>query len=122
MIKPEKKWQKYTQYGDLWVNMTKYLANLKPTQQGCLEWQGPKHRQGYGMMGAIQADNEQRIMTVAHRVAWRIEHKQPLGRHDHVKHTCGNNLCCRADHLTMVPQIKLEMKKNGTNSQMAVQR
>ena len=121
MIKPEKKWQKYTQFGDLWVNMTKYLANLKPDQNGCLLWQGPKHRQGYGMMGAIEADTEQRIMTVSHRVAWRIAHNKPLGRHDHVKHTCGNNLCCRAEHLTMIPQKKVEMAKSDVSKQVAVQ-
>jgi hypothetical protein len=93
--------QRYTQQADLLVNMNKYWTRLKPDSHGCHIWQGPKHKQNYGMIGAIRIADDKRIMTVAHRVAWRIAHQQAITRDDDVVHTCGNNLCCNPEHLKL---------------------
>jgi hypothetical protein len=97
-MNPDKKWKRYTRVGDVWVNMTKYRQMIKPTGTGCLEWTGPKHRQGYGFVGVLD-QNGNRKMTVAHRVAMRIKLGQALSTGDDVKHACGNNLCVNPAHL-----------------------
>ena len=97
-MNPDKKWKRYTRVGDIYVNMSKYRQNLIPTEKGCLEWDGAKHRQGYGMIGVLNEDGE-RKMTVAHRVAMRIKLGRALTTSDDVMHGCGNNLCCNPAHL-----------------------
>ena len=94
----DKKWKRYTKVGDVWVNMTKYRQLIQPAANGCLEWQGPKHRQGYGMIGVLN-DLGDRKMTVTHRVAMRIKLGRAITSNDDVKHSCGNNLCCNPAHL-----------------------
>lgn len=97
-MNPEKKWKRYTKVGQVFVNMTKYRAQIYPTSNGCLEWTGPKHRQGYGMIGVLNEAGD-RKMTVAHRIAMRIKLGRDLKTHEDVRHACGNNLCCNPAHL-----------------------
>lgn len=97
-MNPEKKWKRYTKVGQVFVNMTKYRALIHPTTNGCLEWAGPKHRQGYGMIGVLNEKGE-RKMTVAHRIAMRIKLNRELKTNEDVRHACGNNLCCNPAHL-----------------------
>ena len=97
-MNPEKKWRRYTRVGDVFVNMTKYRSMLHPAGNGCLEWRGPKHRQGYGFVGVLNAQGL-RKMTVVHRVAMRMKLNRELATHEDVKHACGNNLCCNPAHL-----------------------
>ena len=55
-------WAKYTRVGDLRVNLDYYSSNID--QQGandCWLWKGPKHRQGYGMMGAFRDRKSTRL-------------------------------------------------------------
>ena len=111
-MKPEKLWQRYTKVGDLFVNLVKYRKNLRPVSKGCVEWAGAKHRQGYGMVGAIRVDNGQRIMTVAHRVAMRIHTGKELTNKDAILHTCGNFLCVNPSHLAFKHDI-VEMKNES---------
>lgn len=108
-MNPDKKWKRYTKFGDLWINMTKYRQNLRPAANGCLEWGGARHRQGYGMVGGIRVNDEQRIMTVAHRVAMRIYTGNTLTTQDKVIHTCNNPLCVNPKHLAF-KQDYIEMK------------
>jgi hypothetical protein len=97
-MNPDKKWKRYTQIGNVFVNLTKYRAQLIPTVNGCLEFTGPKHKQGYGMIGILNGEGI-RKMTVAHRVAMRIKLNRELEIGEDVRHTCDNNLCCNPAHL-----------------------
>ena len=101
-MNPDKKWKRYTQVGDIWVNMQKYRALLVPDSNGCLEYRGPKHRQGYGMIGVLTPAGT-RKMTVAHRVAMRIKLNRELVVGEDVRHACHNNLCCNPAHLFIRP-------------------
>jgi HNH endonuclease len=97
-MNPDKKWKRYTKVGQIHVNMTKYRQLISPTDNGCLEWQGPKHRQGYGMIGVLDEDGFRR-MTVVHRVAMRMKLGREIKTNEDVRHACGNNLCCNPAHL-----------------------
>jgi hypothetical protein len=97
-MNPEKKWLRYTRIGDIFVNMTKYRSNVSPTANGCLEWQGPKHAQGYGMVGYLNSQG-QRKMTVVHRIAMRLKLGREIASFEDVRHSCDNNLCCNPAHL-----------------------
>ena len=94
----EKKWRRYTQVGNIWVNMQKYKERLEPATNGCLVYKGPRHRQGYAMIGILNAQG-QRKMTVAHRVAMRIKLGRELATNDDVRHACDNLACCNPSHL-----------------------
>lgn len=101
-MNPEKKWQRYTRIGDIFVNISTYKRQLKPTVAGCLEWSGPRHRQGYGFFGYLTPEGK-RKMTVAHRIAMRIKLNRELASKENVIHTCSNNLCCNPEHLYIRP-------------------
>lgn len=97
-MNPEKKWKKYTQVGEIFVNMDGYRAKLTPAENNCVVWSGPRHVQGYGMIGYLTADG-QRKMTVVHRVAMRMKLKRELNTGEDVLHICNNPLCCNPQHL-----------------------
>lgn len=97
-MNPEKKWKRYTQVGNIWVNMVKYRERLEPSDGGCLVYKGPRHRQGYAMIGILNQEGE-RKMTVAHRVAMRIKLGRELTTQDDVRHACTNLACCNPSHL-----------------------
>jgi hypothetical protein len=97
-MNPEKKWRRYTQVGAVWVNMTKYRTMIQPADNGCLNYNGPLHRQGYRMIGVLDAAGR-RKMTVAHRVAMRIKLNREITTNEDVRHSCGNNSCVNPAHL-----------------------
>ena len=61
-------------------------------EDSCWEWQGSRHRQGYGTMGW-----KGKILKT-HRVAYQISHGTLLSSDD-VLHTCDNPPCCNPAHL-----------------------
>ena len=98
-MKPEKKWTRYTRLSDIWVNMTRYRQRISPMANGCIEWTGARHRQGYGMCVAIRDSDKKRIMTVTHRVAMRLKLGRALDTNEGISHTCNNPLCVNPEHL-----------------------
>ena len=97
-MNPDKKWKRYSQVGDIFVNLTKYRQQITPTETGCLEWTGPQHRQGYGMVGYLTPEGD-RKMTVTHRVAMRLKLGRAITSDDDVLHACNNKLCVNPSHL-----------------------
>jgi hypothetical protein len=99
-MKPEKRWARYTQVGDVWINKDRYDKNIYRDTKGCDLWLGARHRQGYGFMSVLLSDGT-RKMTVAHRVAMRIKLDREITRDEDVVHICGNPQCVRAEHLRL---------------------
>jgi hypothetical protein len=99
------------------MNMTEKILSRCEQDGDCLIWQGAKHRQGYGM---VRIDGN---MQTVHRVIGLEAYGHP-GKSTIYKftHTCGNPLCCNADHITVkthsdlmqdiVPTRKLKRAKN----------
>jgi hypothetical protein len=91
----------YTQFGDVYVKVDQLYQNQRPGANGCIEWTGAKHPQGYGMIGGIRASTQRRIMMTVHRVLMRIKLGRELTVKEFVIHTCSNTGCCNSDHLIL---------------------
>lgn len=91
---------RYTKIGDLYVNMDIWLSHQSLQPNGCIHWTAGKHKQGYGMAGALKASDLTRTMVVAHRLAMRIKLGRSLAADEYVIHKPGcSPLCCNQDHL-----------------------
>lgn len=72
------------------------------TATGCwLPVRGPRHRQGYAMVGAVRISDGRRIMTTGHRAMMKHRLQQAIPSTVEVYHTCGNPLCVNPDHLAV---------------------
>lgn len=91
----------YTQVGDLLIKLEKYNNKLEPQATGCVYWQGPFHRQGYGMFSGIRISDGKRIMMTTHRLAMKLKLNRELDLKEFVVHTCGNPQCVNPDHLIL---------------------
>jgi hypothetical protein len=123
-MKPEKKWTRYTQLSDIWVNMSRYRQRISPRPNGCVEWTGAKHRQGYGMCVAIRDSDKKRIMTVTHRVAMRLKLGRAIDANEGITHICNNPLCVNPEHLAFkheTPSKPIELTYEPQTIQIPVQ-
>lgn len=84
---------------DVWVNLAKFYARQYSSPHGCIYMTGPKHRQGYPMIGGRRASNESRMMMTCHRLAYKIAHGDP--GQDQVLHTCSDMACVNPQHLIL---------------------
>lgn len=117
-MKPEKRWQRYTKFNDIWVNMTRYRQRITPSiHNDCVLWTGARHRQGYGMVVAIRDLDKKRIMTTTHRVAMRMKLGRALSVDEAVTHTCGDPLCVNPEHLALRVEQPKELEKTENESQ-----
>jgi hypothetical protein len=109
----------YQDLGDIYVNVDSYNSKIDPTPDanGCLNWSGPWHRQGYGMIGAVRKADDKRIMVVAHRVGARIKAKRALSPADTVVHSCSNPACQNLAHL-LIGDLKLRNRIGQANGTM----
>jgi len=83
----------------------------------CWPISGPKHRQGYGMIGGMRIATEKRIMQTVHRLLLKIKTNSDLAGLDAV-HTCGNMTCCNPSHLfagTAADILNLRLKRPNSN-------
>lgn len=109
------KFEEYTLVHDIWVKMDRFAELQKPTENGCIEWTGPKHRQGYGFIGAINDATKKRLMVTVHRFVARLKLGRALKKGEVVVHSCSNPACCNPDHLiigTLSTRNKI-MTQNG---------
>lgn len=90
-----------TQYGNLKFDLDFFSSKIQANQQGCYVWTGAQHRQGYGMVGGWRGPNNDRFMTVTHRVAMMYHLGREITHDEYVIHNCGNNLCCNPAHLIL---------------------
>lgn len=109
-MNPDKKWKRYTRVGNIYINMNKYRERLVPADNGCLEYRGPKHRQGYSMIGVLDSEGH-RKMTVAHRVAMRLKLNREITTNEDVRHACSNLACVNPSHL----YIRNDENSNATS-------
>lgn len=109
------KLEEYTLIHDLYVKMDRFNKLQEPQENGCINWTGPKHRQGYGFIGAIDVATMKRKMVTLHRFVMRLKLGRALLPGENVIHTCSNPLCCNPDHLIVGNLSKRNemMYKNG---------
>jgi hypothetical protein len=91
----------YTEFGNLKFDLDFFHSKLEEQANGCIEWTGAKHVQGYGMCGGKRIHDDKKIMTVTHRIAMMEKLGRELTHDDFVVHDCGNPLCCNPDHLIL---------------------
>ena len=91
----------YTQFGDVMIKTHILERNQEPQPSGCIHWTGPRHRQGYGMMGGVRMPQMTPIMMTVHRLQMKIKLNRALDRKEEVIHTCGNMQCVNTDHLIL---------------------
>ena len=109
----------YTDLGDILVNLDGYYKKItdSPDANGCLNWLGPWHRQGYGMIGAVRKADDKRIMVVAHRVLGRIKAGRGLASSEAVVHKCSNPKCQNPDHIE-IGDLRLRNQTAIANGRM----
>jgi hypothetical protein len=101
---------------DLNYQESYYLQHIHHNPNtGCDEWHGPRHRQGYGMIGAWRQADGVKIMTVTHRIAGRRKFGRALDSDEFVIHTCSNPRCVTEDHLMLGDRYTVHdvMKQNA---------
>ena len=100
---------------DLWYQKSYYERHQTPQANGCINWQGGWHKQGYGMVGAWRDSDGGKIMTTTHRIAARRKFGRALDSSEYVIHTCSNPACVNEDHLILGNRSTVHdvMRKNG---------
>ena len=83
-------------FGDL-VNLTRFADKQTPMPNGCIEYKGMAHRQGYQFVGCLR--NDKGMFITAHRLAMKLKLNRDLDRTEQVIHTCSNVRCVNPDHL-----------------------
>jgi len=83
----------------------------------CWTWHGPKHTQGYGMVGGVRIATQKKIMQTVHRLLLKIKLNKDIGSNDAV-HTCGTMTCVNPAHLFegTAKEILQIRKANGRDS------
>lgn len=73
-------------------------AKLDTTGDGCWEWKGRRHPQGYGELDIRLPDGSRSFPRHVTRLVWELEHG-PIPDGLCVCHHCDNPPCCRLSHL-----------------------
>jgi len=106
----------YTLVVDTYVDTNEMYSRFTPdANSDCILYQGPFHRQGYGMFSGIRAHDERRIMFTVHRMLMKERLNRSLANHEMVIHTCSRPNCVNIDHLFVgtAKDRNQVMAKNG---------
>lgn len=93
----------YVKIGSLYINVTRFETNSEPDptpNSDCILWTGATHVQGYGMMG-YRDENNNKKMTVVHRLAKMADLGRELDSSEFVIHSCSNPKCINPQHLLL---------------------
>lgn len=67
-----------------------------------------------GRYGKLAAGGGSKLLLLAHRVAWELEHG-PIPEGLVIDHLCGNTLCVRTSHLEPVTPLENWRRNGGTH-------
>lgn len=70
--------------------MELFWARTKRAENGCLLWDGPKYRNGYGQYTFYIPETRTRVKALAHRIAF-VNAVRPLEPREKVDHQCHND-------------------------------
>ena len=92
--------EEYTDYWGLMVNTERFKRYLSyDPQTQCINWQGGRHRQGYGLFRARRKQDWKWVMVLPHRIIMSTVQQRALEFNEDVLHRCKNPLCCNPNHL-----------------------
>lgn len=90
----------HVQIGKFLINEKKFFSRLVEDDNGCQNWTGGMHRQGYGMASIYDTSKQNRVMNVAHRVAMMLHLGRELTRDEFIVHEfCDSQTCCNPEHM-----------------------
>ena len=82
------------------------------TPNGCREWVGSRHADGYGMMFVGSRSDKSRRCVLTHRLVYELE-KGPIPDGLELDHLCRNRLCANTQHLEAVTPGENIRRGNG---------
>lgn len=98
-VSPEIKWPDVI--GDVRVDLSRVYSKIDSTAgpQACWTWHGPRHRQGYGMIGGQRIATGEKLMMTVHRLLLKEKLGRDPGPTVDAMHTCGNMRCVNPAHI-----------------------
>lgn len=113
--KDEDKWPDVV--ADVRVDLDKVYSKIDDSAgpNACWSWTGPRHRQGYGMIGGQRIATGRKIMMTIHRLLLKVKLGYDPGTAD-AMHTCGNMRCVNPAHIVLgdaAQILKLREQRTG---------
>lgn len=86
-----------------YVNLSQYKLRVVEKNEGCWDWKGSYHKQGYGMiLVKRKGDRSKSGMMNAQKLALGLKLGRPLKPGERTTSTCGKLDCCNPDHLHLI--------------------
>ena len=102
-------------FGDL-IDIAKFKSKQITQANGCIEYEGVNHRQGYQFVGKWR--NGKNGFITAHRLAMKLKLGRNLDPKEQVIHTCSNVRCVNTDHL-FIGDTRARVKNMSDNGRAA---